>query len=292
MPTVTVYRHGGTSGQGNPDATPPERSECRGWSASAIRRNTLFLYSVDETRLEGLNGCAFTLTVRDCPATAAEWGRSRDAFLAALRRLGVHLVHWVTEWQRRGVPHLHLAAYWSPRVEVPTAQVLAHWIRITAPWNSQVSGQHASPIWDVLGWNQYTSKHAARGLHHYQRNPAGIPEGWRQGSTGRMWGKLGPWPVQPPLKVELTAAAFYAYRRMVRSWRVADARSSRRQVRDANGRTVRVPDARRIRSARGMLRCPLPKLSAVRGVSEWLPESLNLAMLANLSGRGFNLESV
>lgn len=278
---MTVYRHGGTSGQGNPNAKPPERSEVQGWSAHAIRRNLLFLYSVDERGLEGLQGAAFTLTLRDCPATPAEWQGARDRFFRELRRLGVHLVHWVVEWQRRGVPHLHLAAYWPLGVKVPKGEVIGHWLAITHRWQSMGSGQHATPIWDVLGWNQYVSKHAARGLHHYQRNPSGIPEGWRGVSTGRMWGKLGHWPVVEPMKVEISPAAFHVYRRMVRSWRIADARKP-----DPKGKI----QGRRIRSARGMLRCPLPQLSAARGVSEWLPQAVNLRMLANLADRGHRLE--
>ena len=217
MPTVTVYRHGATSGQGNPNAAPPPRGECRGWSAHAIRRNLLFLYSVDERGLAGLAGAAFTLTVRDCPPTAAEWGKARDSFFESLRREGFYLVHWVTEWQRRGVPHLHLAVYWPTGQSVPVRVIVGHWLRITKPWGARLSGQHFSPIWDVLGWNQYTSKHAARGLQHYQRNPDGIPEGWRGASTGRMWGKLGPWPISEPLRVDLERRAFWGYRRMVRS---------------------------------------------------------------------------
>ena len=224
MPTLTVYRHGSTMGSGNPNATPPQRTEVLGWSAHAVRRNVRFLYSVDETVLEELPGVAFTLTLRECPLEPKAWQRARDAFLVALRRKGVVLVHWVTEWQRRGVPHLHLAAYWPAIYHPPVSAVIGDWLRITAPYGSKASGQHHSPIYDALGWNQYVSKHAARGLSHYQRSPENIPEGWRGQSTGRMWGKLGSWPILAPDRFDLGSEAFHRFRRIVRSWRLADSR--------------------------------------------------------------------
>ena len=62
MPTVRVYRHGMTVG------TPPSvnthkralRGKVEGWSPSSTRSNTRFLYSVDESRLNGL-GMALSL---------------------------------------------------------------------------------------------------------------------------------------------------------------------------------------------------------------------------------------
>lgn len=278
-------------------ATPPKRGACEGWSAHAIRRNLLFLYSVDERGLEGLQGAAFTLTVRDCPPSAQDWQRARDALFDAMRREGFAFVHWVTEWQARGVPHLHMAVYWPAGVDAfqsgVVGRVLIHWYRIAAPWGPKPQGQHVALIYDVLGWNQYQAKHAARGLKHYQRQGEAIPQSWRGVSTGRMWGKLGDWPVVEPLKVAIDRKAYWAYRRLVRSWRIANARSHPLKVQDERGRySGTVPDTRRIRSARGMLRCPHRELSACRGVSEWLPEGVNLAFIANLADRGFDIEPV
>jgi len=280
-----------TVGNGNPHPSPSRRSNCQGWSASAVRRNLQFLYQVDERGLENFHGVALTLTVRDCPVTAIEWGHARHAFLEAMRRLGACLIHWVTEWQARGVPHLHLAVYFP--FCVPSSAILAHWLRISSSWGSQYRGQHVTPIRDVLGWNQYVSKHAARGLHHYQRSAQCLPESWRGASTGRMWGKLGQWPLQPQVKIEFPMAAFHKFRRMVRAWRVADAR---RPFRIRNGIGFRgslwIVNGRRVVSARGMLRCPVPALSAVRGVSEWIPESVTDKLLKWLFDQGFNLLSV
>lgn len=262
------------------------RSQVIGWSSSAIRRNLKFLYSVDETSLEGLEGSALTLTVKDCPPSPELWRDAREAWFHRQRRRGMVRCHWVTEWQRRGVPHLHLAI-WFPgggRTDSYRSAV-EDWLELSAAYGSKPKGQHMTPIYDVLGWNQYVSKHAARGLHHYQRSPENVPEAWRSG-TGRMWGALGDWQLQEPAKVEMSREAFWSYRRMVRGWRVADAR--RPKVLQG----VRMYDTRRIRSARGMLRCPYPELSQVRGVSEWIVEGLNLRMLQGLVLQGHQLTSV
>jgi len=39
------------------------------------------------------------------------WTRLVKTLLQRLRRAGLLRWHWVVEWQRRGVPHLHLAVY-------------------------------------------------------------------------------------------------------------------------------------------------------------------------------------
>ena len=259
---------------------PVVRTETKGWSKDSVRSNLRFLYSVDERQLEGLQGVALTLTVRDCPPTAVDWKRMREAFFTNLQRDRKHLVHWVTEWQRRGVPHLHLAVYALDGKFVDTPRLLGHWLRISEPYRSRSWGQHSHPIYDVLGWNQYVSKHAARGLHHYQRSPENVPQGWQGGSTGRMWGYLGDWPVQESIDLEIDRRAFWRYRRIVRAWRKADARKFM-----SSGKV----DTRRIRSARRMLRCPNRMLSTVRGCSEWMGHEITLKVLAHLSEDGHRI---
>lgn len=288
MSTVTVYRHGVTCGVGNSAAVPPVRTEVIGWSASAIRRNLLFLYSVDETGLTG-SGVALTLTIGKVLPTPEEWGRARDLLFMRFRRLGMVRLHWVTEWQRRGFPHLHLAVWFPERP--PVAELRQAWLDLTEAWGSAGHCQAAVPIWDVVGWNQYVSKHAARGLNHYQRSPENVPATWRTG-TGRMWGKLGDWPLQAPVRVELSDRARWAYRRMVRGWRLANARADFQAARKRMHAGQCLQALRRIRSARGMLRCPLPDLSRVRGVSEWISEGLTLRMLEALGRAGHELTSV
>jgi hypothetical protein len=116
-------------------------------------------------------------------------------------------------------------------------------------------------------------------VHHYQRDRANLPPGW-QGKTGRVWGKLGDWPTTDPVRFELTQRASWIYRRWVRAWRKAHARSER------SPRTRAV----RIASARSMLKCPCPCLSPVRGISEWIPPELTLRMWDHLAADGHAIE--
>jgi hypothetical protein len=124
------------------------------------------------------------------------------------------------------------------------------------------------PITAALGWFQYCAKHAARGVTHYQRDSSNIPEGWHK--TGRMWGYRGEWDLAEPLALSCDDGTFYRMRRMVRGWRVADARAS--------------GDAYRLSTARGMLRCHDRARSNVRGVSEWITQELMLAMILLAAG--------
>lgn len=254
MPVLKLYPNGLTSGVAGPGATtPPARGKVLGWTAASVRRHTRWLYSVDTGRLTGY-GYAVTLTIRDTPPSAADWQRLREAWLGWLRRRAMLRGHWVTEWQRRGAPHMHCALYFDrPLTATEQAMILAHWTALCVPYGASGRSQTIKPIDGPTGWLQYLSKHAARGVKHYQR--AGRPAGWE--STGRLWGKVGDWPVEIPLEVPLTSAEYHRYRRLVRSWRVANARAAQ--------------DWSRVRFARRMLRCTDPALSRVRGVSEWCP---------------------
>ncbi|MFO5855242.1 hypothetical protein, partial [Klebsiella pneumoniae] len=39
-------------------------------------------------------------------------------------------------------------------------------------------------------------------VKHYQRTADSIPEGWQK-KTGRVWGKVGHWPVQEKVRINL-----------------------------------------------------------------------------------------
>lgn len=281
MPVVTVYRHGATGG------VPPMkndhdralRGEVGGWSEGATRRNTRFLYSIRETDLDG-RAYAFTLTLRECPPTAQHWQRLRRAWEMRMVRAGMIRLHWVTEWQRRGVPHLHGIAFFPDDRPALWCRelILNHWLDVAQDYGAGRRGQHVMDVTGIVGWFQYLSKHAARGVKHYQRSADNIPPGWKQ-KTGRMWGKGGDWPTRDGIRINLQDqhgdGGWFAYRRLVRSWRVADARAA--------------GDSQRHKSARGMLRCADQPLSRVRGVSEWIPEAVTLTMLGNLATRGFSV---
>lgn len=256
------------------------RGEVQGWSHGATRRNTEFLMSVIETRLDGY-GVAVTLTVRDCPPTADDWHRLRRAWIERMRRAGMIRLHWVTEWQRRGVPHLHGAIWFPSRELAIAAEPLEAWVEVAGKYGAELRGQHARRIDGPVGWFQYLSKHAARGVKHYQRTSENIPEGWQK-KTGRVWGKSGDWPVQEAVRFNLQDhhgdGGWFAFRRLVRSWRRADARAS--------------GDRHRIRSARRMLKCSDQGRSRLIGFMEWMPHEVQMALLANVAGRGYSVVQV
>lgn len=251
------------------------RGDVQGWSEGAARRNTEFLMSVIETRLDGY-GVAVTLTVRDCPPTAHDWHRLRRAWIKRMERVGMIRLHWVTEWQRRGVPHLH-GAIWFPDWE-PALAVIPAWVEVAGKYGAGFRGQHSRRIDGVVGWFQYLAKHAARGVKHYQRNPDNIPDGWKK-RTGRVWGYTGDWPRQEALRFNLEDqhgdGGWFAFRRLVRAWRIADARAS--------------GDRYRIRSARRMLTCSDPVRARMLGFTEWMPYEVQMALLANVAGRGYSV---
>lgn len=225
MPTSRILRHGFTAGV-PPAASSHQRAKrqkVKGWSADAIRRNTVWLYGIDERCLTG-KGLAVTLTVRDCPETAKEWHAARVAFTRRLERMGMLRMHWVVEWQRRGVPHLHCAV-WFPD-DATGIDIIGAWAAVAGQWGVADRGQHITRIRDVVGWNQYVSKHASRGLSHYQRSPEYVPAGWRGNGTGRVWGYRGDWPARDAERYEVCHAGLYAIRRIHRKRAEASARAA------------------------------------------------------------------
>lgn len=275
MPTVSAYRNGSTAGMAGGNPHPAKRGQVTGWSPGAVRRHTKWLYSVDSASLGGV-GYAVTLTMRDTPRDADELHSMRRAWIKRIERMGASRVHWVIEWQRRGTPHIHAAVYFPDEVvaaePLTYALLLIHWTGVADDLvGANLNAQHYDVIDGPLGWLKYLSKHAARGVAHYQR--AGRPAGWER--TGRLWGHGGAWPVDEPMRWDMSREAYWRYRRLCRAWRVADARAS--------GKPERIKYARR------MLACPLPKLSAVRGVSDWIPEAVSVAFVTLLISEGFDV---
>lgn len=278
MPTIKLYHHGLTAGiapmRNNHDRA--KRGVVNGWSASAARNNTRWLRSINPHFLSG-RSYAFTLTIRDCPEGASDWKVLRETFIKRLRRLGMLRLHWVTEWQRRGVPHLHGIAFFPDDGMHPDHYrnlIVWHWLTVAAPYTCNNLGQHVSDVSDLSGWFQYLSKHAARGAAHYQRSSENIPSGWAK--TGRVWGHCGDWPIDEPYQLEVTYDFYFRFRRIVRSWRVCDARADETPFR-----------ASRIASARRMLKSGDRNSSEVRGVSEWIPGDLSHLIADYLRGMGY-----
>jgi hypothetical protein len=251
----------GSFPRSGPLAEPPsKRGKVNGWSRQATARLRRWFYGVDGDALDG-RGFALTLTIRDLPATAEEWTKTRERFMARLRRLGLIRGQWLTEWQRRGVPHLHGIVYFPRESKVGREEVIAHWRAAAAEFAPGESAQHVKPVWGIRGWLQYQAKHSARGVAHYQR--ASVPEAWQEG-TGRLWGAVGDWPTREEV-IEVAPAEYHRFRRLLRNWLIAGARQ--------RGDTHRAAFLRR------MLADPERKRAAVRAVGEFCPEEVSRRLL-------------
>lgn len=261
---------------GNGGARQNKRGNVNGWSASSVRRHIRWLWSVDVPALTG-DGFGVTLTVRDTPADHGDWKKLREAFLQRLREAGCTRWHWVTEWQRRGTPHMHMAIYvpsgWLPpgspttdsaptRAALIEAWFINTWCEVATDHQPGRAAQVVKPITGPEGWLRYLAKHSARGVRHYQR--VGTPPGWT--GTGRLWGHGGDWPTVEPVAGILDQEAYWRTRRLIRAWAIAQARSK--------GQWKRVAYLRR------MLKNGDPALSAVRGSSEWCPGNVFIALAA------------
>lgn len=228
-----------------------KRGKATGWSPGAGRRNVKFLRSVDERELHGL-GLALTLTLRTCPVTVDDWRKLLQAWQMRQQRGGMIRLHWVMEWQRRGVPHLHVAVWYDPdQLRPVTAEVIAitgravhpdcstagiahkmaaeraifDWLQLAEAWEAGSKGQQARPLTGPVGWFQYLAKHCGRGSKHYQRQQASLPDAWE--SSPRVWGKWGEWVTEEePEPMAMSRRQWFRLRRLVRSQRVARARAA------------------------------------------------------------------
>lgn len=280
MPTASVYPAGGTTympGGGTSTHKRALRAEIQGWAPSSVRRQRNFLYSVQVDQLTG-HGYALTLTMRDTPDGPEALAAVIRALMKRFQRAGVIRLHWVIEWQRRGTPHLHMAVYTPQALPHSGRELVQHWLDVAGPWGASWGAQDVKPIESAGGWLQYLAKHAARSVKHYQRH--GMPDGWTK--TGRLWGHRGDWATTEPMRFDIDRAGWFRLRRMIRAWRIADARAE-------HGTAAR---ARRVRQARRMLSCADPKLSAVRGTSEWVPEDVYLGFLGLLADQGHQVRQV
>lgn len=285
MARVTVFPNGVTASfpRRGVQANVAVRGKVNGWSIQSTRRLRRWLYSVDGPALVGA-GLACTFTIRKLPPAAADWTRTHRAFFMRLRRAGLLRGQWLTEWQRRGVPHLHGCMFFPEGTEGLQELVTAHWLAAAAEWEPNAESQHVAPIWDLSGWLQYQAKHSARGVQHYQR--ANVPESWREG-TGRLWGYLGDWPVREEL-IDVSTPTFHRFRRLMRGWQVSQARRDLWKAQDPREKLVDLENAlraerqalRRLLYLENILRCPDPKLSRVRAVGEFCPEPVARRMLA------------
>ncbi len=263
----------------------PKRGETQGWNPAVSRRMTQWLYSVGIPQLTG-SGYSFTFTVKDCPPSAQNWAKLVKALAMRFKRRGVVRYHWLTEWQSRGVPHLHGCVYFDSMIT--NDAIIDLWVDVARQYNPLHKSQNVKPIYDDVGWFKYLSKHAVRGVQHYQRNGDNMPKEWK-GHTGRMWGKGGDWGVQKPMRFDLDDKSYCRFRRIVRSWRKSKARCEHQTIMSELLRTYQL-DAYRLQQskrniirARSLLKSHDRKVSNVRGVNEFfgLDESIRIAVHLN-----------
>ncbi len=291
MAKVTLSPHGlkaAVPGPGNPN--PPKRGVITGWSIAAARRNRDWLQSIDMAAVDGV-GFFYTLTVRDLPSSAEEWARLVNSWLKWIVRHGATRYHWVIEFQRRGVPHLHAVAYWPTehvRSDAPGFwdpwNATDHWLKLTAHLGARSDGQQARQCDQRVELLAYMAKHSARTADHYQRQAHALPKGWQ--SVGRLWGKGGDWPTRTDT-FETNERAWFVLRRLVRSWRVAEARKRLARVAPSDD-AGRVAARRAYVHARSCLRCTDGKAhSRVKPLGLWVPERVSRQILgAVLEDRG------
>jgi len=182
---------------------------------------------------------------------------------------------------------------------------IADWLDLSCVYGSQAAGQQARPLVGPVGWFIYLGKHCGRGRAHYQRQQQNLPTAWS--ASPRVWGRWGSWVCEDPQVETLTDRQWWRMRRLVRGARVARAR---RVVRkgwgpmrvfgwaDVSGPRVELrrscwgdvgpPMGLRLRSlvqARRMLRCGDRKVSAAKGVSEWMDEAMQASIQRALQGK-------
>ena len=278
MAKITLMPSGINAGVGcGGNRNPGKRGGTTGWSAGSARRNMRFLMSVDDTSVPNLGFC-YTLTVRDIPKDHAEWAAKIDRLRKWLYRRGVVADHWVTEWQRRGAPHLHGVCFLDPDNFDPMtpADMVTYWSDMTRHLGTLNRGQDWKPLDGLLGWKRYVAKHAGRGYAHYQRQRGHLPKGWQK--TGRMWGKGGSWPVQEAA-FEINQAEWFRFRRLVRSHLLAEARADLIKWK-GRGDERRTREARnRISYLRRMLKRNNHAVSEVRGLNEWVDRRVSAQLL-------------
>lgn len=178
---------------GDPDSADTDfgiiRDDCKGWTHGVSLRLHAKLKSVVADKLSG-HGYALTTTFRNCPETPVAMHKVRRAFIKRLERRGLIRLLWICEFQLRGVPHFHFAAYFNK--PICETEVIKHWCKVATKYRPNITAQTCVDISNVGGWFGYMQKHVERGVAHYQRQRQSMPEQWKQ-KTGRVYGFTGDW---------------------------------------------------------------------------------------------------
>lgn len=300
MPTIAIRAHGVSASKFqqlvNPetgeivklaDIQPPERTATRGWTVNVARRNEQRLQQIDFDAIEGFPAFV-TLTMPSqqmSDVSAAMFHGWLKSWLRYMKRHGLLHYYWILEFQASGNPHLHLLVWldhdWDALEQY---KALRSWVNMLN--KADVGARQQGQIWESIDVGgeltvdgetvpahpervlMYLAKHAARGVAHYQRQIANMPEDW-QYRSGRVWGHDRGLPLREQQDVECDYPTFWRYRRLVRRWRCGEAQA------------IVDPSRRRaaISQARGMLKCSRPDISPYRGISAWLPADVASQLL-------------
>ena len=264
---VTILQHGVKLGRaGGNGGKRGDRAAIVGWSAASARANADILKSV--VLPHGPVAISGTLTVGAEIPNFQSWQAIRAGFIDNLRKGGFgHVIawHWLTEFQQRGAPHLHVFLLVPPGSQAPS-RIESYWLWKTVHTGSKSRGQRIELVNSAVGWARYLGKHGARSVEHYQRSE--LPPGWDV--TGRLWGKGGDWQVVAD-EFDVPARDFFALRRWLHRYLVAVARIDLLRLCQKLG-----PDHGRVRSLRRAfvrlrkrLRHHDKNVSSVRGLNDW-----------------------
>lgn len=300
MPTISIRAHGVSASKFqqvvNPETgeivtltafQPPERTATKGWTPNVARRNEQRLQQIDFDAIDGIPAFV-TLTMPSGQigeVSAADFHSWLKSWLRYMKRHGMSHYYWILEFQASGNPHLHVLAWFDHDWDaLEQYHALRSWVGILnkSGVGARLQGQICENIdvggelvvdGDVVPAHpervlMYLAKHAARGVAHYQRQIANMPEDW-QYRSGRVWGHDRGLPLREQLDVETDYPTFWRYRRLVRRWRCSEANG----IVDPFRRCAAVSQARR------MLRCPRPDVSPYRGISVWLPAEVASQLL-------------
>ena len=205
-------------------------------------------------------------------------------------RMGLIRGHWVTEWQKRGVPHLHGIFFFPEDAGEMRARMVSAWCEVAAEFGAGVKGQHVREVTHIVGWFKYLAKHASRGYKHYQRARENVPDGWKK--TGRVWGYIGDWPLVDEVRYEVDDKAYFWLRRRAQRYVIANARATMREaspfVLGDKGALAKFVEARAtLIWARRMWRHGDRLLSRLRGINEWMPKEQIDALILWMLAAGF-----
>lgn len=300
MPTISIRAHGTSATRNQTVVNPatgeivkltafnqPERTATRGWTSNVARRNEQRLQQIDFDGIEGVPAFV-TLTMPSgqmSEVSAADFHGWLKRWLQYMKRHGMLHYYWILEFQASGNPHLHLLVWLDHAWDVlEQYHALRSWVNMLN--KSDVGARLQGQIWENIDVGgtitvdgktipahpervlMYLAKHAARGVAHYQRQIENMPEDWKYRS-GRVWGHDRSLPLREQEDVECDYPAFHRFRRLVRRWRLAEARS----IKDYDRRRAAIVQAR------SCLKCPRPDISPYRGVSAWIPSDVASQLL-------------